>query len=178
MIHRGPPTRFPMTAGPVMKFNRALFAAFVGVPLVGVVVATRSLCAFLLVALWAVLVAAMARIPFAPQAVSLSTTHLRVERLGWSDFEVPLRELTSFSTGPAFGLFEALFQGNRGLGASLTGVFLVEGAGLARAWVARLGVRTVIVHRDNGLPLVLGVDAPGELEAALLAAGIPRQNTR
>ncbi|MFO0601325.1 MAG: hypothetical protein U0228_38810 [Myxococcaceae bacterium] len=174
--------RFPMTTGGLVKFTTALSAVILAVvlPIQLYVVATFVPVGPLRAVVFSVLGLTVLGLGWAfllaPRAVRLTGSRLAVERLAWTDFEVPLREVTSFSPGPAMGLLGPVRRvaGNGGL-MGFTGLFHVPDVGLVRAWVTQLGVPTVIVRRAGGRPLLLGVDAPGELEAALHQAGVPRQ---
>lgn len=167
--------RFEMTLGTLVKVTTALTAVVVPVqlavlwtlpvapvrPVAGGVMAVVALV-LVLTALWA------------PRAVRLDAARLVVERRGWFDFELPLRQVTRVERGPALELLGGDVRrvaGNGGL-MGFTGLYRVAGVGLVRCFATRLGRPTVLVHRAHERPLLLGVDdADGLLTALRRRAG-------
>lgn len=105
----------------------------------------------------------------APRAVRLTPAELRVERLLWPAFVVPLDEVTRVAPGPVARLVGDVRR-LAGVGGWFWsgGLFFAKGVGRVRAWMTRLGP-TVVVHRREGLPVLLGVDDPEGLLRALQA---------
>lgn len=112
---------------------------------------------------------------WAPRAVRVDAAHLAVERLGWPDFRVPLRDITRVEEGPAITVMGDVRRvaGNGGL-LGFTGLYSVRGVGTVRCWATRLGRPTVVVHRVEGRPLLLGVDDGHALLAELRRRGVGR----
>lgn len=110
-------------------------------------------------------------VAIAPRAVRVGPNRLSVERLFWPDFVLPLREVTGVEVGPVLSLFGKVrrLAGNGGL-MGFTGLFHVAEVGLVRCWATRLGLPTVLVRRAGQRPLLLGVDDPAGLLAALRRA--------
>jgi hypothetical protein len=108
----------------------------------------------------------------APRAVRIDERGLEVERLGWAPVEIPWPDVVRAEIGPpieVLGRFHRLF-GNGGL-MGYTGLYQLDGVGRVRLWATRFGRPTVVVHRSAGLPVVLGVDDPEALLAALRPRG-------
>lgn len=110
-------------------------------------------------------------VAIAPRAVRVTGDKLKVERLFWPDFELPLREVVGVEEGPPLSIFGKVRRvaGNGGL-MGFTGLFSVTGIGLVRLWATRLGVPTVLVRRAHARPLLLGVDDPSALLTTLRRA--------
>lgn len=170
--------RFPMTRGAMVKFATALSVA-----ILLVVLPLQFLVVMHLPVLWArgavlatlLLVggALVFTIMLAPNAVRIEGGRLVVERWLWSDFSVPLRQLTSAELGPELKLFGEVRRvaGNGGL-MGFTGLFHVKNVGTVRCWATQLGTPTVLVRRVGARPLLLGVDDARGLLAALHRAGV------
>ncbi|MFT3711538.1 MAG: hypothetical protein QM817_28210 [Archangium sp.] len=175
------PTRFPMTTGTLVKVLSVMsgLIAFVMLPVqlfivvryVPVPEARWIIVAVMLASFSALTITFL----LAPRAVKVSGGRLVVERLAWSDFSVPLRQLTSVEPGPALQLITGDVRrvaGNGGL-MGFTGLFHVKDVGLVRCWATRTGTPTLLVRRSEGRPLLLGVDDADALRAALLRVGVP-----
>lgn len=108
---------------------------------------------------------------WSPRAVRLEADALVVERRGWSEFRIPLAEVSAVEAGPelkAFGSGVTRIAGNGGL-MGFTGLYRVRGVGLVRCWATRLGAKTVLVTRKSERPVLLGVDDGPTLLRALSA---------
>lgn len=108
---------------------------------------------------------------WAPRAVKVGRDTLLVERLGWTPYEQRLDEVTGVEDGPAIELRGPVRRvaGNGGL-MGYSGLYHLAGVGLVRLWATRLGTPTVLLRRGDERPLLLGVDDPAALKAALLRA--------
>lgn len=168
--------RFPMTLSSLVKAITALtfvilaivvplqwwFVAQVPVPFIRpamAVVTGLSLLALLFVVL------------ISPRAVRLDGGKLSIERRGWSDFVVPLRQMTRVEAGPRLTLLSGDVRRIAGNGGVLgfTGLFHVKDIGLVRCWATRLETPTVLIHRKHERPVLLGVDDAPALLSALQA---------
>jgi hypothetical protein len=174
-------TRFPMTPGLMVKVVSVFSAliALVMLPLQLFVVLRYVPLApvkwLVAAVMFATFVTLTVTFLLAPRAVRLSGGRLVVERLAWSDFSVPLRQLTSVEAGPQLKLITGEVRrvaGNGGL-MGFTGLFHVKNVGLVRCWATKLETPTVLVRRSEGHPLLLGVDDAAALRAALVRAGVP-----
>lgn len=109
----------------------------------------------------------------APRGVRLEHDTLVVERLAWSDVRIPLADITSAEVGPQLALMGGgawRYAGNGGL-MGFTGFFKVRSTGeVARCWASRLG-GTVLLHRRDERPVLLGVDDCAGLLQALHTHG-------
>ncbi|MDP1919196.1 MAG: PH domain-containing protein [Myxococcales bacterium] len=109
----------------------------------------------------------------APRGVRVEHDTLIVERLAWSDVRIPLADITSAEVGPQLALMGGgawRFAGNGGL-MGFTGFFKVRKTGeVARCWSSRLG-GTVLLHRSDARPVLLGVDDGAGLLQALHERG-------
>lgn len=182
-VHRGPRmnSRFPMTTGLMVKVVTALTAliTFVLLPVQAVAMyhfAPPGPARGLVVAALALTFAVLAfTFLLAPRAVRVSGGRLVVERWLWSDFAVPLRTLRSVEPGPQLRLLRGEVRrvaGNGGL-MGFTGLFYVKDVGLVRCWATQLEAPTVLVRRNDGRPLLLGVDDARGLMEALRRSGVP-----
>lgn len=166
-------SRFPMTLGAMAWWITALVAVPVSALMVALAFALPAdgpPWARLLVGVLALTVPITlgATALLAPRAVSLDERGLAIERLAWPAFSVRWDEVTRVEHGPPIEMFGKVRRvaGNGGL-MGFTGLYRVDGVGMVRLWATRLGRPTVVVHRASGLPLVLGVDAPDALLAAV-----------
>lgn len=169
--------RFPMTLGPFTKVVTAgtLGLVFVLLP-AQVLLVHRSVpvaCAQWVVIAVLALVAAllMGAVFVAPRAVRVEGQRLVVERLWWSDFVIPLRQVTGVTAGPPLKILGEARRvlGNGGL-MGFTGLFHVRSVGTVRCWATRLNEPTVLVRRGKQRPVLLGVDDQQGLLAALARA--------
>lgn len=175
-MHSVPAMRFPMTLSSLVK----AISAFTFVLLAIVVpvqwwVVSRLPVPFVRFAMVGVMCISMLGLLFlvliAPRAVRLDGTRLSIERLGWSDFVVPLRQVTRVEAGPALTLLSGNVRRVAGNGGVLgfTGFFHVKDIGLVRCWATRLDTPTVLIHRTHERPVLLGVDDAPALLSALQA---------
>ena len=167
--------RFPMTLGGFTKVTTffSLLIIFVMLPFQFFFLLShvpvpqlKFVVAGVLALVGGVLLVAVA---LAPRAVRVDSRRLVVERLLWTDFEVPLRQLTAVQPGPEITVMSGQVRrvaGNGGL-MGFSGLFHVANVGLVRCWATRLGVATVLVRRGDERPLLLGVDDPEGLLQAL-----------
>ena len=175
-MHSAPAMRFPMTLSSLVKAITAFtfvllavvvpfqwwFIAHVPVPFIRTAMAVGTAVS-LLALVFVVLIT--------PRAVRLDGAKLSIERLGWSDFVVPLRQVTRVEAGPALTLFSGDVRRVAGNGGMLgfTGFFHVKDVGLVRCWATRLETPTVLIHRTHERPVLLGVDDAPALLSALQA---------
>ncbi len=106
---------------------------------------------------------------WAPRAARVDDAGLVIERLAWPDLVVPWAEVTSAEPGPALRAFGGevwRVVGNGGL-MGFTGLYGVRGVGVVRCWATRLKTPTVLVRRAGERALLLGVDDPTGLRAAI-----------
>jgi Bacterial PH domain len=168
--------RFPMTLSSLVK----AISAFTFVLLAVVVpvqwwVVSRVPVPFVRIAMGGVICISLLGLLFlvliAPRAVRLDGTKLSIERLGWSDFVVPLRQVTRVEAGPAITMLSGDVRRVAGNGGVLgfTGLFHVKDLGLVRCWATRLDRPTVLIHRMHERPVMLGVDDAPALLSALQA---------
>lgn len=95
----------------------------------------------------------------APRALVLTAHELVIERFLWPSFHVPLSALVSAEPGPNARLLHGKVRRLAGNGGWFWsgGLFRAEGVGNVRAWLTRLGP-TVVLHRKDGLPLLVSAD--------------------
>jgi hypothetical protein len=142
-----------------------LIAAAVGQPGVPFAITVFTRIALSVVAL-VLVVSALG----APKAVKLTHHALVVERLGLGDYEVPWAAIGEVREAPPLQLRGPVRRvaGNGGF-FGFTGLFSVQGVGTVRCWATRLNTPTVLVERHGERPVLLGVDEPQKLLAAITA---------
>lgn len=167
--------RFPMTLGGLTKVTTfgSLLAIAVVFPLqfFALQPMPAPVLRFAILGLTVAGLGVLFAVAIAPRAVHVTGTKLKVERLFWPDFEVPLREVVGVEAGPPIAVFGKVRRvaGNGGF-MGFSGLFRVGELGLVRLWATRLGVPTVLVRRAHGRPLLLGVDDPSALLETLRRA--------
>lgn len=169
--------RFPMTRDTLVKFISGfalvIMAVVIKVQLTLVWSIPGQVRWLVFTALGLGLMGLTVTVMLAPQAVRVDHGELVIERWLWSDFRVPLRQLTDAKLGPAIKLAGQVRRvvGNGGL-MGFTGLFHVRDVGTVRVWATRLNAPTVLLHRVEGRPLLLGVDDSSALLDALRRNGV------
>ena len=94
----------------------------------------------------------------APRSLTLTDDELVIGRFLWPAFHVPLANVTRVGQGPDSNRVGSVWR-LAGVGGWFWsgGLFWARGTGKVRAWLTRLGP-TVLLHRAQGLPILLSVD--------------------
>lgn len=169
--------RFLMTRDRLVTFISAfgvmLIAFILNVQLLMVWRSPTQVRLLVLPVLAIALVSLAVTVMLAPVAVRVHHGELVIERWLWSDFKVPLRQLTSARLGPPIKLAGEVRRvaGNGGL-MGFTGLYHVKDVGTVRCWATRLNAPTVLLERSEGRPLLLGVDDANALLEALRRNGV------
>ena len=167
--------RFPMTTGLAVKLTTLLSLAVVGVTvpipwaLATFGTAPWALAAGTSLVAWGVPLVLLVTVLLAPRAVRVERDAVVVERLAFPGYRIPLGEVSAVEQGPELKALSGEVMrvaGNGGL-MGFTGYFRVRGLGVVRCWATRLGRPTVLLRRRSERPVLLGVDDPSALLAAL-----------
>lgn len=177
--------RFPMTIDRTVKGITLFTLLLLGVtfPLITSVVGQPGvpfgIAVFTRLALGTVAVVLVLSWLGAPKAVRVTHHALVVERRGLGDFELPWTEVGEVREAPPIQLRGEVRRvaGNGGF-FGFTGLYSVAGVGTVRCWATRLNTPTVLVERNGERPVLLGVDEPEKLLAALATARAHQTRSR